>query len=565
MNRITSRELESQRSWPRVSSIPTSRERSWSFGARRWLGAGLVAGRRTGLIQAQRSTSTGRSRPILAKNCFACHGQDEAKRARGLRLDVREAAVKPLKSGETAIVPGDPESSALIFRVTEDDETVRMPPAKSGNRLAPAEIDVLRRWIEQGADYARTGPGSLPRPSRSPRSRTRHGPATASISGSWPGWSRKDSKPSPEADRYTLLRRASLDLRGLPPTPREVERFIQDHGPDAFERAVDRFLDDPAYGERWARMWLDLARYADSAGLGSDPLRPNIWRYRDWVDRRLQPQRPLRSVHPLADRRRPAAEPQPRRPDRHRLPPQHDDQHRGRHRRRGIPRRRHQRPGRHHGQVWMGLTLGCAKCHSHKFDPITHEEYYQLYAFFNQSADNDQPDERPVIPALTPEYTAHFGSSRRGSPRPRQTRHAHAALAAGQSDGSRACSGRRGRAEGVPKEILAIVDTPAEKRTKPQSEASGPPLPHDRAGAEADPRRARRAGEVPAQGPDRTRDGRAAGRSPSRDAHVFARGTSSTPAIRSSRACPRRCIPARRRAPANRLGLARWLIDPRTR
>ena len=250
------------------------------------LGAGPPAGRRQPRSRALRSAKVDFNRevrPILAKNCFPCHGQDEAKRAKGLRLDRRESAVKPLKDGETAIVPGDPESSELVVKITEEDETLRMPPRKTGNRLTPAEVELLRRWIEQGAEYAAHWALIVPKALPLPEVRDKAWPRNGIDFWILARLEKEGLKPSPEADRHTLLRRLSLDLRGLPPTPEEVERFIQDQAPDAFEKTVDRFLGDPAYGERWARMWLDLARYADSAGYGSDPLRPNIWRYRDWV------------------------------------------------------------------------------------------------------------------------------------------------------------------------------------------------------------------------------------------------------------------------------------------
>ena len=204
------------------------------------------------------------------------------KRAKGLRLDQREAAVKPLESGEAAIVPGDADSSNLVARISEEDDTVRMPPRKAGNRLSPAKVDVLTRWVRQGAKYAEHWALIPPRAETLPKV----------MNAAWPRngldyWilarlEQEGLHPSPEADPYTLLRRVSLDLRGLPPSPRELEQFLGDKAPGAYERVVDRFLDDPAFGERWARMWLDLARYADSAGYGSDPLR-TIWRYRDWV------------------------------------------------------------------------------------------------------------------------------------------------------------------------------------------------------------------------------------------------------------------------------------------
>jgi Protein of unknown function (DUF1553)/Protein of unknown function (DUF1549)/Planctomycete cytochrome C len=345
-------------------------------------------------------------RPILAKNCFACHGQDEAKRAKGLRLDLRESAVKPLKNGDVAIVPGDPDSSELIARLTEEDETLRMPPKKTGNRLTPAEVETLRRWVEQGAAYARhwalIPPEALPLPKVGDASWPRNGIDFWILH----RLERAGLKPSPEADKYTLLRRVSLDLRGLPPTPEDVDRFARDPAPGAYERAVDRFLDDNAYGERWARMWLDLARYADSAGYGSDPLRPNIWPYRDWVINAFNRNLPydrftlLQIAGDLL--------PEPSLEDRiatafHRNTMTNteggtDDEE---FRVAAIKDRVDTTM-----QVWMGLTIGCAKCHSHKFDPITQEEYYRFYAIYNQTADTDQPDERPTTPIPNPETSA---------------------------------------------------------------------------------------------------------------------------------------------------------------
>ncbi len=509
MNRISNRGPESERNSPRIPF------RTHLVGV--LVGLVLVIGRNETPASATEPDASSKRkvdfnrevRPILAKNCFACHGQDEAKRAKGLRLDVREAAIKLLKSGETAIVPGDAESSALIFRITEDDETVRMPPAKSGNRLAPAEVEVLRLWIMQGADYARhwawIPPESLPIP--------------AVLDTAWPrngidSWilarlEKEGLKPSPEADRYILLRRASLDIRGLPPTPPEVERFIHDQSPDAYERAVDRFFDDPAYGERWARMWLDMARYADSAGLGSDPLRPNIWRYRDWVIDAFNRNLPydrftlLQIAGDLL--------PNPGLDDRiatafHRNTMTNteggtDDEE---YRVAAIKDRADTT-----AQVWMGLTLGCAKCHSHKFDPITHDEYYRFYAFFNQSADNDQPDESPVIPAPTAEYTAKL----------RAFESQVAAL--------RAKIDRTTATESKPiRDQLAAME---KSRPKVPTVPVMVELPTDRR----------------------------------RVSRVLRKGNFLDPGDPVEPGVPRALHPYPTGAPANRLGLARWLIDPK--
>ncbi|HEY7428541.1 MAG TPA: DUF1549 domain-containing protein, partial [Gemmataceae bacterium] len=331
-------------------------------------------------------------RPILSKNCFACHGQDDGHRAAKLRLDRRETAVLPRKRG-AAVAPGSVEKSLLIQRVAAEDESERMPPQQSGNSLTTAQIATLKRWIAQGAPYAEHWAFIKPK----------RGPLPGVQNASWPRngldhfvlarLEKESLKPAAEADRYTLLRRVSLDLRGLPPTPQEVEAFAQDTSADAYEKAVDRFLKDAAYGERWARMWLDLARYADSAGYGSDPLRPHIWRYRDWVidafNRNLPYDRfTLEQLagdllpNPTLEQKIATAF--------HRNTMTNteggtDDEE---FRVAAIKDRVDTTM-----QVWMGLTIGCAKCHSHKYDPISQEEYYRFYAIFNQTADADRGDE----------------------------------------------------------------------------------------------------------------------------------------------------------------------------
>src|SRR5579859_4360797 len=206
-------------------------------------------------------------RPILSKNCFACHGQDDGHRAAKLRLDRPETALLPRKRG-AAVVPGKPEKSLLLARVSAEDEGERMPPMQTGNALTRVQIDTLRRWIAQGAPYDEHWAFIKPKRPPLPVVKDRAWPRSGLDYFILARLENEGLKPAAEADRYTLLRRVSLDLRGLPPTPAEVEEFIKDTSPDAYEKAVDRFLKDAAYGERWARMWLDLARYADSAGYG---------------------------------------------------------------------------------------------------------------------------------------------------------------------------------------------------------------------------------------------------------------------------------------------------------
>lgn len=376
-----------------------------------WLGLLIVAGFPDGHpVRAGDSKPRSRDvvdynrdvRPILAKNCFACHGQDDSHRAAGLRLDQRDSALKELKTGNFAIVPGKPEESELFRRITTDVPEERMPPEETGNQLTPEQIAILKRWIEQGARYAPhwafVKPIQPPIPSVQDASWPRN-PIDNFVLAELEALGRK---PSPEADPYTLLRRLSLDLRGLPPTPEEVQEFVHDPSPDAYEKMVDRFLADPAYGERWARVWLDLARYADSAGYGSDPLR-TIWRYRDWVIDAFNRNLPYDqfTIEQLAGDL---------------LPNPTLDQ------KIATAFHRNTMTNTEGGtddeefrvaavkdrvdttfQVWMGLTMGCAKCHSHKYDPISITEYYRVFAIFNQTADNDQPSEAPVLAAPTPD------------------------------------------------------------------------------------------------------------------------------------------------------------------
>jgi hypothetical protein len=344
-------------------------------------------------------------RPILAKNCFACHGPDPESREAELRLDVREDALRD-RDGHAVIVPGDPDASELVFRIGEEDESVRMPPKKAGIRLTPEQVDLVRRWVAEGAPYSEHWAFVPPTDRPLPETRERAWPRDGVDAFILARLEREGIAPSEEADRYTLLRRASLDLRGLPPSPEEVAAFAADTSPDAYERAVDRFLADPAFGERWARMWLDLARYADSAGFGSDPLRPDIWRYRDWVIDALNRNVPFDrfTVEQIAG----DLLPEPTLEQKvatafHRNTMTNteggtDDEE---FRVAAIKDRVDTT-----AQVWMGLTIGCAKCHTHKYDPISHEEYYRFYAIFNQSADTDQPDEQPTIPAPTPSQEA---------------------------------------------------------------------------------------------------------------------------------------------------------------
>ena len=348
-------------------------------------------------------------RPIFVARCFACHGPD--KQEGGLRLNVRASAYAGGDSGHKAIVPGDLAASRLWQLVSGANPDERMPPEGEGDPLTTAELDLVSRWIRTGAGLAagrryrrRTGqPLGL--------AQTGEGPIAGRAQADWPKHAldyfvlaqmeQTGLAPAPEADRYTLVRRVHLDLIGLPPTPAAVAQFVDDAHPDAYARMVDRVLADPAYGERWARVWLDLARYADSKGYGSDPLRV-IWRYRDWVIEAFNRNLPYDqfTIEQLAGDLLPNPS-----PDQllatafHRNTMANDE---------GGTDDEEFRVAAVKDriettmQVWMGLTMGCAKCHSHKFDPITQREYYQGYAFFNQTEDADRGDEEPRLKTPSP-------------------------------------------------------------------------------------------------------------------------------------------------------------------
>ena len=339
-------------------------------------------------------------RPLLAKNCFACHGPDEAHREAGLRLDVRDAAIGELESGSKAIVPGNAEDSELLARITATDESLRMPPAETGIVLRSEQTELIRRWIASGAEYSQHWSLVPARRWPPPAVQDKQWPASTIDHFILAKLEAAGLKPSPDADRHILIRRVTLDLTGLPPTPEEVESFVKDESPDAYERLVDRLLASPAYGERWARMWLDLARYADSAGHGSDPLR-TIWRYRDWVIDALNKNMPYDQFtrEQLAGDLLPS-------PTNEQLVATAFHRNTMTNTEGGTDDEEFRTAAVKDRidttlQVWMGLTFGCAQCHTHKYDPISHRDYYSMFAFFNQTADNDQPNESPTIPSPT--------------------------------------------------------------------------------------------------------------------------------------------------------------------
>jgi mono/diheme cytochrome c family protein len=328
-------------------------------------------------------------RPLLSQHCFACHGPDAGSREAGLRLDRADAACAELDSGTFAVVPGKPEASELIARITTDDADLRMPPATSGHTLSTEEIEVLRRWIAAGAkydDHWSFRAVTRPEPPQVKNEAWVRNPIDNFIAARL---EKAKLATSPEADATTLLRRLSLDLTGLPPTPAEVAEFLADDKPGAYERAVDRLLASPHFGERWGRHWLDLAHYADSDGYLGDALRPYAWRYRDWVIDAVNRDLPFDefTIQQLAGDLLPNATLEQKTATgflRNTLRNTEAGVDLEEYRLKEIVDRVSTV-----GIGWLGLSVGCAECHSHKFDPISHREFYEMFAFFNDADDTD--------------------------------------------------------------------------------------------------------------------------------------------------------------------------------
>jgi hypothetical protein len=342
-------------------------------------------------------------RPILSNNCFLCHGPDEDGRKggqKGLRLDTREGALEDLGGGAFAIVPGNPDQSELLKRLVATDAEELMPPAKTGKSLTAAEVDVLRRWIAGGAPYARHWsyePPVRPEPPAVVDAAWPRGPVDRFILARL---ERAGLRPQPEAGRHTLARRVALDLTGLPPTPEEVEAFVADAAPGAYERYVDRQLAKPAYGEHWARGWLDLARYADSKGYADDQPR-SIWPYRDWVIDAFNANLPFDrfTLEQIAGDLLPnSTQAQLFATGFHRNTMNNteggtDDEE---FRSVAVVDRVNTTMA-----VWMGTSMACAQCHTHKYDPISIRDYFRMYAILNQTEDADRNDESPVLEFLS--------------------------------------------------------------------------------------------------------------------------------------------------------------------
>jgi hypothetical protein len=447
-------------------------------------------------------------RPILASHCLKCHGPDLKKA--GLNFQNRETAYKPLKSGDVAIVPGKSSESALIVRVSSPDEDMRMPPKGKGQRLTPEQVAKLRAWVDQGAKWEEHWAYVKPRRPPLPEVKTK-------------GWVRngidyfvlarlekEGLAPAPEADRATLIRRLSLDLTGLPPTLAEVDAFLADRSPNAYEKVVDRLLASPHYGERQALPWLDEARYADTNGYEKDDRR-TIWPYRNWVINAFN--RDLRfdqfTIEQIAGDLLPGATLEQRiatgfhRNTMVNTEGGTDDEE---FRVAALIDRVNTTM-----EVWMGTTMGCCQCHNHKYDPFTQAEYYRLFAFFNNTEDRGGSDE-PILEMPTPGETA-----------------------------------RRKRLHTAQLRLRVPLVTPNPLLAASLAQATQPRLSALRVEKAAiHPASTLIMKELPKPRPT----------------HILIRGSYANKGALVSSGVPAKLNPLRPGRPANRLALARWLVDP---
>jgi mono/diheme cytochrome c family protein len=529
------------------------------------------------VASAEEPLSFGRDiRPILAGKCLKCHGPDT--REGGLDLSDREAAIKTLKSGVAGIVPGKSADSEVIRRVTAKDDAERMPPPEKGPALTPEQVAKLRRWIDGGAKYEKHWAYVKPESPAPPAPRD---PALAE-------WVRRGGnhpidalvaarlerdapgvRPAPEADRPTLLRRLSLDLTGLPPTPAEVEAFVADKSPDAeaYAKQVDRLLASPHYGEHMAAAWLDYARYADTNGYEKDERR-TAWPYRDWVIDAFNRDLPFDrfTVEQIAGDLLPEAK---------------------------TDRRLLIATGFHRNtmvnteggtddeefrvaavvdrvnttmQVWMGSTFACAQCHSHKYDPFSQADYYRLYAFFNATQDGGRSNE-PTLELSSPEQalTKRMLEGQIAAvqavldvPSPE--------LAAGQAawEANPETLKPKGKdAKPLPPKVAAALAVPADKRDAAQREelakhyrGIAPELAAARKElADLKKRLADHKATIPSTLVMREM-------SKPRDTHILIRGAHNNKGAKVTPGVPAALHPMPADAPPDRLGLARWLASP---
>ena len=343
-------------------------------------------------------------RPIFSEHCYACHGPDEQKRKAGLRLDVQEDAFKELKSGKHALVAGDLTQSTLVERIISTDPEEIMPPPKHNKPLKPEQVVLLKRWVQEGARWKKHWSFIPPERPELPEVKDPKWPRNAIDYFTLARLEKEAIKPNAEADKATLIRRATLDLTGLPPTIDDVDAFLADKSRDAYEKLVDRLLASRHYGERMAQNWMDLARYADTSGYHFDGVR-FMWLWRDWVIKTFNDNKPYDefTVEQLAGDLLPKPSQSQRLATgfvRNNMTNDEGGADPDEYLNKYVVDRVNTV-----GAVWMGLTVGCTECHDHKYDPMTTKEFYRLYAFFHNVPEKgldrirtDNPPPRMPVP-----------------------------------------------------------------------------------------------------------------------------------------------------------------------
>lgn len=368
-------------------------------------------------LPAQRVDFARQVRPILSDRCFLCHGPDESTRKANLRLDTEDGA-KSARGAKTPILPGKPAESEVMRRITSTNPALRMPPSYAGHKpLAAGESDILRRWILQGAEWQSHWAFVPPRRPELPAVRNQAWPRNAIDRFVLARLEKEGLSPSPELDRASLLRRVSLDLTGLPPTLSELDAFLSDRSPNAYEKVVDRLLASPRYGERMAIDWLDAARYADTHGYQVDPEK-EMWAWRDWVIQAFNRNQPFDqfTVEQIAGDLLPQATLEQK------IATGFNRNHRVNTEAGSIAEEFHVENVVDRistiGTVWLGLTVGCARCHDHKYDPIRMRDFYSIFAFFNNVKEvgtggprDGRGNLQPVMKLPAPELEARLAAA----------------------------------------------------------------------------------------------------------------------------------------------------------
>jgi hypothetical protein len=526
-------------------------------------------------------------RPILSNVCYKCHGPDAQHREAGLRLDVKAAAFAQLESGARAIVPGDLKESQLVYRITAHDADERMPPPSSGRTLTAKQIALLTAWVAQGAVWKPHW--AFVAPQRPAEPKVQHVAWARSPIDRWilARLEAEGLPPSPPADPLTMIRRVTLDLTGLPPTLGEIDAFSADPSEHAYENLVDRLLASPRYGEQMARYWLDAARYGDTHGLHLDNERA-MWPYRDWLIAAFNRNEPFNqfTIEQLAG-------------DLLRAPTLDQRIATGFNRcnvttseggaiaeefqvRYSIDRTNAM------ATVWMGMTVGCAVCHDHKFDPLQQKEYYRLYAYFNSMADPPMDGNAlrtpPVVRIPSPEQTRQQEAYEKQLAQLRKQvqqelakiQYTEPAAAPGAAPAKReaesllawAQSHRKTKKNALPAPVQQALAIEATKRTAPQQKTirdyylanvygktRGLLAPLEKQIAELTKKLADLDQAIPASLVTEEL------KTP-RPAFVLRRGEYDKPLEKVERGVPALFPPLPKDAPNNRLGLARWLVDP---